>query len=105
MTLAHRIEAPPHVVQGRFIGTLLQVVVFGDPNDDVHHIRKAAAADAALAELMVDLGRHDELPGILVEKIGDDPLDIPIGDDVAVADEHRQGFGRRVWRGATKRNL
>ena len=74
-----------------------EVVVFGDGNDDVHHIREAAAADAALAELVIDLGRHDQLPGILVEEAGDDGLDVPVGDDIAMADEHGQ---RRGWRTA-----
>ena len=88
MAFAHGVEAAAHIAQRFLLGPLSQVVVFGDANDDVHHIRKTAAADAALAELMVDLGRDDQLPWILVEKIGDDPLDIPIRDDVAVADEH-----------------
>jgi len=67
------------------------VVVFHDAQDDVHHVRKAAAADAALAELVIDLRRHDQLPGIRVEEARDDALDVAIGDDVAVTDQHGAG--------------
>ena len=50
------------------IGSLLEVILFGDLDDNVHHIREAAAAAAHFPQLVVDLGGNDELPGILVEE-------------------------------------
>jgi hypothetical protein len=88
---ADGIETAADVAKRRLVGAVLQVISFGDADDDVHHIRKAAAADAALTHLMVDLGRNDELPGILLEQVEDDALDLAIRDDVAVADEHGGG--------------
>jgi len=64
------------------------MVVFGDPDYGFHHIWKAAATAAALAERMVDLGRHDELPRIGVEQRPDGLLDFLVRDQVAVADQH-----------------
>ena len=37
---------------------------------------------------MIDLGRHDELPRIVVEKLGDGLFDILFGYQVAVTDNH-----------------
>ena len=93
MPHADGIETAADVDERRLVGAVLQVVSFGDADDDVHHIRKAAAADAALAHFVVDLGRHDELPGVLIEQVEDDPFDVAVGDDVAVADEHGGGKG------------
>src|SRR5262245_23215487 len=85
---SHCVEPPPHVADGRFVDILLQVIFFGNPDDDVHHIRETATADAALAELVVDLRGHDQLPRIDVEKAADDGFDVAVGNHVAVADEH-----------------
>ena len=77
---------------------MLRVVVFGDPNDNVHHIRHAAAAFGPAIELTIDLGGHDQLPWIGLEQIEDDILNLLAGDHVALADEH----GRKAvvrWRG------
>jgi hypothetical protein len=61
------------------------VEVLGYPDDRFDHIWEAAATAAPFFERMVYLGRHDELPGVLLEQ-GDDRLfDLLFSDDVAVA--------------------
>jgi hypothetical protein len=87
---AHDVEPPAHVVERRFVHTMPQVVIFGHADDDVHHIRETAAADAALAELVIDFGGYDKLPGIRFEEPRHDLFDIAIRDDIAVTDEHWQ---------------
>jgi hypothetical protein len=62
------------------------MIFFRDPDDDFHHIREAAATPSSLAERMIDLRRHDELPGIGVEKRDDRGLDFLFLDDVAMTD-------------------
>lgn len=47
--------------------------VFGDPNDRFHHIWEAAATASTLLQRMIDFCRHDELPGVGIQK-GDDRL-------------------------------
>jgi hypothetical protein len=66
------------------------VVVLGYPNDRFHHIWEAAATAAALLKPMIYLGRHDEVPGILLEKLDDGLFDILFGYEVAVTDNHDQ---------------
>jgi len=66
----------------------LEVVLFRDPNNQVHNVRNAAGALAALFQLAVHHGGHDDLPRIGLKQRQDDPLDVPVGDDVALADEH-----------------
>src|SRR6218665_1568947 len=66
----------------------LEVVLFGDRGDNVHHIRHAAGALAAFFQLAIDLGWHDDGPGILLQKLEDNSLDFAISDDVALADQH-----------------
>jgi len=60
--------------------------MFGDPNDRFHHIWEAAATAAAFVQGMIDLRRHDELPGVLVEQLDDRLLDLLLGYQVAVTD-------------------
>ncbi len=91
MACTHEIEPAAHVEQRAFIGSILQMISFGDPNDNVHHIGETLTAGAALAELMVDLGRNDELPRLHIEKASDDLFDVAVSDDVAMTDEHGQG--------------
>jgi hypothetical protein len=74
---------------GRLFGQL-EVVLFCHGKDNVHHIRNAAGAFAALVEFPVDHGRDDDLPGILAQQAQDNLLDIPVGYDVALADKHGQ---------------
>jgi hypothetical protein len=45
------------------IGSVAQVIFFGDTDDDVHHIRETAAAAAAFFDGVIDLGRDHKLPG------------------------------------------
>jgi len=66
----------------------LEVVLFSDPDNQVHNIRNAAGALAALFQLAIHHGGHDDLPGIGLQQRQDDPLDVPIGNHVALADEH-----------------
>jgi len=64
--------------------------MLGDPNDRFHHIWEAAATATALVQGMIDLRRHDELPGILLKQLDDRLLDLPFGYQVAVTDEHQE---------------
>jgi hypothetical protein len=66
------------------------MVIFGDPNDRFDHIWEAAATAAALMQRMIDFGRHDQVPGILVEQLDDRVLDLLFRDQIAVADKHRK---------------
>jgi len=68
----------------------LEVVLFRDLDDQVHNIRHAAGALAALFQLAVHHRRHDDLPGIRLEQRQDDRFDIPVGDHIALADKHRR---------------
>ena len=69
------------------------MVMFGDPNDRFHHIWEAAATAAPLLQGMVDLRRHDELPGILLEQPNDRLLDLLFGYQIAVTDMHQELYG------------
>ena len=69
------------------------MVMFGDPNDRFHHIWEAAATAAPLLQGMVNLRRHDELPGILLEQPNDRLLDLLFGYQVAMTDKHRELWG------------
>jgi len=43
---------------------------------------------------MIHLGRHDELPGVLLQELDDRLLDLLFGYQVAVTDEHLE-----LWAG------
>jgi hypothetical protein len=64
------------------------MIFFRDPDDDFHHIRKAAATPPTLSERMIDLCRHDELPWVGIEERDDRRLDFLFLDDVAMTDQH-----------------
>ena len=64
------------------------MVIFGDPNDRFDHIWEAAATATTLLHHVIDLRRHDELPGILIQQSDDRLLDLLLGNDVAMADQH-----------------
>ena len=68
--------------------------MLGDPNDRFHHIWEAAATATPLLQGMVDLRRHDELPGVLLEQLDDRVLDLLFGYQIAVTDEHQE-----LWAG------
>jgi hypothetical protein len=75
------------------IGSHLEVVLFRDLDNDVHHIRETAAAAAQFSKFVIDLSRNDELPGVLVEEAADDRLHVLRRNDIALADEHAQASG------------
>jgi hypothetical protein len=82
------VQPLPDATEALRIGTHARVIIFGDAHDNVHHIRETPAAAAALRDGVVDLGGNDELPGIVGEEPEDRVLDVPLGDHVAVADQH-----------------
>ena len=81
----------------------MEVVLFCHLDDQVHHIRNAAGALAALFQLAIDHGGDDDLPRIVLEQRQDNRLDIPVGDDVALADEHFSAEVRPLEVAAIKR--
>ena len=68
--------------------------MFGDPNDRFHHIWEAAATATPLLQGVIDLRRHDELPGILLQELDDRLLDLLFSYQVAVTDKHLE-----LWAG------
>jgi hypothetical protein len=82
---AHSVQERNYIIAADS-GTAM--IFFRNPDDDFHHIREAAATPPALAERMIDLRRHDELPGIGIEKRDDRGLDFLFLDDVAMTDQH-----------------
>jgi hypothetical protein len=93
MPLLEHFEIGLNNRQALAVGSHLEVVLFRDLDNDVHHIREAAAAAAHFPQFVIDLSRDDELPGVLVEEAADHRFDVPRRDDVALADEHRQAPG------------
>lgn len=73
---------------------ILGVIILCDLDDNVHHIRHAARAFRTSVELAIDLRRDHQLPGIGLEKIKNDVLDLLRGDHIALADKH--WWGRKV---------
>ena len=76
----------------------MRVVVFGDANDNVHHIRHAAAAFRAAIELAINLGRDHQLPGIGAQEIQDNVLDFLAGDHVALTNKHGAPMETAGWK-------
>ena len=64
------------------------VILLGGADDDIDDIGEAAAATAALLHRVVDLRRHDKLPTIFVEKVGDNLPDFLVGYVIAATDKH-----------------
>lgn len=73
---------------GSLTDPVTKVIVFRDTNNRFHHIWEAAATASALGKRMIDLARHDQLPWILIEHRDDRVLDLPQGDEIALADKH-----------------
>jgi hypothetical protein len=64
-------------------------VIFGRHlGDQVDHIGHTARAFAALLERTVNLCGNNDFPRISAKKGEDDLLDIAVGYDVALTDEH-----------------
>jgi hypothetical protein len=80
---AHSIQERNYIIA---VGTAM--IFFRDPDDDFHHIREAAATPPSLSERVIDLRRHDELPGIGIEERDDRGLDLLFLDNIAMTDQH-----------------
>jgi hypothetical protein len=93
MPRAEQLEVRLHGREALGVGSLLEVIFFGDLDDNVHHIREAATAAAHFPQLMVDLGGNDELPWILIEEAANHLFHVARRDDVALANEHPQASG------------
>jgi hypothetical protein len=78
--------------------------MFGDPNYRFHHVWKTAATTPPLLRRVVNLGGHDQGPWILVEQLDDRILDLLLGYQVAVTDEHC-GLWAVAWQCAFARRL
>tara|TARA_R110002020_G_scaffold134252_40_gene299760 strand:- start:3413 stop:3664 length:252 start_codon:yes stop_codon:yes gene_type:complete len=74
---------------------MLRVVIFGHPNNDVYHIRHAATTFGAAIKLFIDLGGHNQLPGICAQQVKDDVLDLLGRDHVALTNEHEATVSRQ----------
>lgn len=88
MSGSHHREALAHFAERYRIGAVVGVIVFGDGDDNVHHVGKATATHSAFAERVINLCRYDQLPGVRIKEAGNDRLDVAFGDNVAVTDEH-----------------
>jgi hypothetical protein len=64
------------------------VIFLGRLDNDVDDVGKTAAAAAAFFHSVVDLRRHDKLPTVFIEKVGDNLPDFLIGYIIAAADKH-----------------
>ncbi|OWV90999.1 hypothetical protein ATY81_06665 [Rhizobium sp. R72] len=64
------------------------VIFLGRLDDNIDHVWEAATAAAALSHGVVYLCRHDQLPTILLEKLGDNFPDFMISYVIAAADKH-----------------
>jgi hypothetical protein len=64
------------------------MVIFGCLYYQIYNARETAAATAALRHGVVDFGRDNQLPAILVEELIYDLPDFHIGDVVTAADQH-----------------
>jgi hypothetical protein len=99
-------DGEPRVNVPQLLGRRVKapMIILGDPDDKVDHIGKAGTTLAALFESAKHLGRYDDLPGIGLQKFGHDRLDLLVGDDIAMANEHgkaprtrRQTPGSGIW--------
>jgi hypothetical protein len=70
-----------------------EVILGGDPSDQVHDIGDAAGAFAALLEFAINLSRNNDLPRIVLQETAYYAHDFLVGDDVAMADEHARLYG------------
>jgi hypothetical protein len=64
------------------------MIALGGTDNDINDIWEAATTAAALLHRMIDLGRHDQLPAVLIEKSVDGFLDLLFGDEIATANQH-----------------
>ncbi|ENN84269.1 hypothetical protein RHSP_76560 [Rhizobium freirei PRF 81] len=64
------------------------MIILGCLNNNINHIREAAAAATALRHGVINFCRDDELPTVLIEKFGDDFPDFLVGDVITTANQH-----------------
>ncbi|MBB4237105.1 hypothetical protein GGD57_003701 [Rhizobium esperanzae] len=64
------------------------MIFLGRLDNDVDDVGETAAATAALFHGVIDLGRHDKLPTVFIEKVGDNLSDFLVGYVIAAADKH-----------------
>ncbi|OAV54642.1 hypothetical protein A6U98_08715 [Rhizobium sp. WYCCWR10014] len=64
------------------------VIVLGCLDNEVDDVGETAAAAAAFLHSVIDFRRHDKLPTVFIEKVGDNLPDFFIGYIIAAADEH-----------------
>jgi hypothetical protein len=79
--------------------------MLGNANDSFHHIWEAAATATALLKGMIDLCRHDEVPGIGFQKVDDRLLDLLLGYQVTVTYKHFWPWWLTALSGAVRRGL
>jgi hypothetical protein len=65
------------------------MIILGHLYDGFNDVWEAATAPAALLQGMIDLRRDYELPRVSIEEFNDSILDLFLGDDIAVTDQHR----------------
>jgi hypothetical protein len=64
------------------------VILLGGADDDVDDIGETAATAAAFFHGVIDFGRYDQLPTVLIEESGDRLFDVFDRDEIAAADQH-----------------
>ncbi|MBB4291630.1 hypothetical protein GGE16_003700 [Rhizobium leguminosarum] len=64
------------------------VILLGRLDNDIDDVGETAAAAAAFFHGVVDLRRHDKLPTVFIEKVGDNLPDFLVGYIIAAADKH-----------------
>ncbi|MBB2749439.1 UNVERIFIED_ORG: hypothetical protein GGI57_000105 [Rhizobium aethiopicum] len=64
------------------------VIFLGRLDNDIDDIGETAAATATFFHGVIDLRRHDKLPTIFIEKVGDNLPDFLVGYIIAAADKH-----------------
>ncbi|MBX5158169.1 hypothetical protein HJB81_12130 [Rhizobium sp. NZLR1] len=64
------------------------MILLGCLHNDVDDVWKAATATTAFFHGVIDLRRHDKLPTVFVEKVGDNLPDFLVGYIIAAADKH-----------------
>lgn len=64
------------------------MIFFRGANDNVHDVRKTAAATTTLFHSVIDFCRNNQLPTVIVQKGVDDVSDFAVSDKIATANEH-----------------
>ena len=67
---------------------LFLMIGFDSAYPDLNHIRETTAAAAALVHSVINLQRHNKLPGILIKKLDDGALNFFSRNKIAVTNDH-----------------